>query len=237
MPRWRLGVPEIKPFREMPLINLEENLYRQVKEIQQHPKYRQELPTDANLLPPSQQLEFLDLVAREEALHYLREEFRRRRGTIPPECAIPLPTRIITDPGWRKVLLRLPVILARWRDEFMATGQDGTDFVMPDAVEGILRTNFPDEAHSALFPMQGESAPARGKPTLSDADQTLYKELTHEAIATTPNRQLWKANLSRLGLRSAGYDAFRSRLHRIRKSLNLPSSESLSRPKKKSVQP
>jgi hypothetical protein len=196
-------------------------------------------PEDPLQLTPIQQLQWFELLVREEAIRLLQDS--------QDYCEIELPFRNVPK-DWNQVLARLPQRLATFTKYFETdlhkrrpSEPEGyltihCDVHGRDAVEAIIR-KFMKEADAELFPVPSKSAPAKRKPTLSEADQKLYRDLGHENIATSTNKELWKANLFRLGLRSAGWDAFRSQLHRIRTSLRLPLSESLSRPKKKSAQP
>jgi hypothetical protein len=101
-----------------------------------------------------------------------------------------------------------------------------------NAVEAIIR-KFVEEADAELFPIERKSSPANGQPALSVADQKLYKALGHENIATTTNQKLWETNRSQLGLRRDGYGAFRAQLSRIRKTMNLPASQTIAKSQKK----
>ena len=229
-------VSEKNPFSGMPLETADENLRKQVRELRQHPLFGQEIPRDVTLLMPTQQLAFLELLAREEAIRLLRGRFRRSRLPIPYDVSLPL--RLIDDSDWRGMLVRLPALFAKWKTEYAIKQEGRAVYPLPDVVEIIIREDFLPQASAELFPSAGKSTlTGRRKLALSPKDQKLYRDLKHENIATYTNGELWKTNRFSLGLRRDGYGAFRAQLYRIRTSYNLPSSKSISNLRNKSVQP
>lgn len=238
---WRgsltLTIPQNKnPFHDMMPEEIEPYLREQVTRIQNSSMWQQS-PENPGLLTPTQQLEWFELLAREETVRLLQDSSRTMWGDN--RCVrTQLPLRIVPE-AWSKVFARLPKRLAKYttypydkRREFAYHyGPDGLD-----AVETIIR-EFLKEADAQLFPMPGESASSRGEAAMSEKDRELYRFLGHEHICTTNDSELWRTNRSQLGLRREDNAAFRARLYRIRGAANLPSSKSISTRKKKSVQP
>jgi len=233
-----LTIPQNKnPFLDMMPEELEPYLEEQVTRIQNSPMWQQSVE-NPSLLTPTQQLEWFELLTREETVRLLQDSSRTMWGDN--RCVkIQLPLRAVPEQTWNKLLARLPQRLANYanypRDERREFGpNEGPDGL--DAVETIIR-KFLKEADAELFPLPGKSASVNRKPALSDKDQEIYKHIGHENIATSTNQELWKAYRSQLGFSRDGLPAFRSRLHRIRGFANLPSSKNISRKQKKSVQP
>lgn len=232
-----MTIPQNKnPFLDMMPEELEPYLEEQVKRIQNSPMWQQSVE-NSSLLTPTQQLEWFELLTREETVRLLQDSSRTMWGDN--RCVrMQLPLRTVPE-AWSKVFARLPERLTNYtkypydkRREFAYhQGPDGLD-----AVETIIR-KFLKEADAELFPMPGKSASVHGKPAMSEKDQELYRFLGHEHIATTTDTELWRTNRSQLGLRREDQPAFRARLYRIRGVANLPSSRSIATRKKKSVQP
>lgn len=242
-----MAIPSTKnPFKDLMPEEAEYYLERHIQAIKYHPMWKQ-APEDPLQLTPVQQLQWFELLAREEATRLLQDG----QGFYGPPDGIELPLRNVPR-GWNQVLARLPQRLANFTKYSVADlnktvhpSKPGIpedcfwvhqDIFGDDAVEAIIRL-FLKEADAELFPIPKKPAPADGKSALSDADQKLYKDLGHENIATTTNKELWETKRFQLGLQRDGFGAFRAKLSRIRKTMNLPSSKSISSAKKKSVQP
>ena len=225
-------VSEKNPFSGMPLETAEENLCNQVRELRQHPLFGQEIPRDVTLLMPTQQLEFLELLAREEAIRLLRGRFGRSRRPIPYDVSLPL--RLIDDSDWRGMLVRLPALFAKWKTEYVIEQKGRIIYPLPDVVEIIIREDFLPEAAAKLFPQERSTAPSKKKISLSRQDQNLYREVGHENIATYTNPELWRRFRSPLKMQRDDKDAFRARVNRIRQFYKVPSSEELAQMRKKS---
>jgi hypothetical protein len=164
----------MNPFADMPLKDLDDNLCNQVKEAREHPLFSHEIPGDVSSLTAVQQMEFLELLAREEAIRLLRSSFRSRRLPIPYD--INLPTRILTNSEWQRLLARLPTLFAKWKAEYFLKQVGKTIFPMPDVVEIIIREDFLSEAAIELFPRPEKSNPApvvsTPAPTVGRAKET-----------------------------------------------------------------
>jgi hypothetical protein len=189
--------------------------------------YKEQFPGDVSLSTPTQQSQWFELVAREETIRLLNDSLRA--FCVLEQCTeIKLPLRKLPT-HWNEALARLPERLA---NDGNRSKHCSDEFVLEYALRDFL-----EEATAELFPGPEKSAPAKRSVSLSHKDQELYRALGHENIATHTNQQLWKTDKFRLGLRRAGYEAFRAQLYRIRTVCTLPSSQSISKAKKKSVQP
>lgn len=144
----------------------------QVREIKRSPMWNQS-PENPLQLTPIQQLEWFELLAREETVRLLQDKLR-------PYCTdqLALPLRTVPE-GWNQVLARLPQRLANFTeyhltdlnktvypskpgipegDFWVYVGHDGRS-----AVETIIEL-FLKEADAELFPVPGKSASAASAP-------------------------------------------------------------------------
>ena len=250
-----MAIPARKnPFKGLMPEEAEYYLEENIQQIKLSPMWGQ-FPEDPLQLTPVQQLQWFELLAREEAIRLLLDSQDYRRllhddYSCPDEIELPLRK---VPKEWSNVLARLPLWLATFTkyhltdlhklaipsrsgihegDVWVYVGNDGPTLGL-NAVEAIIR-KFLKEADAELFPVERKSAPANGQPALSVADQKLYKALGQENIATTKNRQLWESNRSQLGLRPHGYGAFKAQVDRIRRAMCIPAPQSISKAKKKS---
>jgi len=135
------------PFAEWPLRSVEENLLNQVQEVRDHPMFGQDLGADAEVMPPAQLRQCLELLLREEAIRFMQDRIRSSRLPLPVKIA--LPKRVVTRADWQQSIDIWPRRLEQWTTghySYVREGMDATDNKrrepMPDCVEIMLQDHL-----------------------------------------------------------------------------------------------